>query len=65
MALPTTGAWPRRKIWAVILSGGIMGSLTTAANVFFPEADFTQAWQHVDYFVQTGVMIAAGYVVRG
>lgn len=53
---------PTRKLWAVIITGAIMGVLTTLVNRYAPELAPNLAG--VDVWVSGAVMTLAGYLTR-
>lgn len=57
-------AMPTRKLMAVIISGAILGGAQAALSVLWPDHPFAPLMEQVDIWIQAGVMIIAGYMVR-
>jgi len=55
---------PTRKILAVIVAGMVVGGLQSGLNLLWPDHPFAPIMQDLDLWVQTGVMIVAGYMVK-
>lgn len=55
---------PTRKMWAVILSGVIVGAIQGGLAAAFPEADFTTLVQEFGPWITAGVMSVAGYLTK-
>jgi hypothetical protein len=56
--------FPTRKILAVIVSGAILGALQSGLNLLWPDHPFAGVFQDLDIWIQTGVMILAGYLTK-
>lgn len=57
-------AWPTRKIMAVIVSGMVMGGLQAGLDLFWPDHPLDVMMEQLDIWLQGGIMILAGYIVR-
>lgn len=57
-------AAPTRKIAAVIIAGMVVGGVQSALNIFWPDHPFAPIMQDLDLWIQTGVMILAGYMTK-
>jgi hypothetical protein len=55
---------PTRKIMAVILSGMVLGGVQSALSIFWPDHPFAPLMDQFDIWIQAGVMIASGYLVK-
>mgnify|MGYP000388873362 CR=1 FL=1 len=55
---------PTRKVWAVILSGVIVGAVQGGLSAAFPEADWRPLLQEMGPWVTAAIMSAAGYLTR-
>lgn len=55
---------PARKIMAVIISGAILGGVEAGLNLLWPDHPFTPLMEQFGLWIQAGVMIAAGYLVK-
>ena len=55
---------PTRKILAVIISGAIMGALQSGLAAYWPGHPLEPMLADLDIWIQTAVMVAAGYMVR-
>jgi len=55
---------PTRKIAAVIISGVVTGGVEAALDLFWPAHMFAPLMDQFGLWIQAGVMIAAGYLVR-
>jgi hypothetical protein len=57
-------AWPTRKLWAVIIAGMIVSGIRTGLAEVWPDHPFEPFLVELGPWLQTGVMAAAGYMVR-
>lgn len=69
--LPTRGklksqasTMPTRKIMAVIISGAVLGGIEAGLDLLWPAHPFAPLMEQFGLWVQAGVMIAAGYLVK-
>lgn len=56
--------FPTRKIFAVIVSGMILGGVQSGLLLIWPDHPLTPFMEDVDIWLQGIVMIAAGYFTR-
>jgi hypothetical protein len=56
--------FPTRKIAAVIISGMVLGGLQSGLALLWPDHPFAGMFQDLDIWIQTGVMILAGYMTK-
>ncbi|MCB1343641.1 MAG: hypothetical protein KDK24_21745 [Pseudooceanicola sp.] len=55
---------PTRKMWAVIISGAVMGGIQAALAAVLPEADFQPLLQQLGPLVTALVVSLAGWLTR-
>lgn len=53
---------PTRKLWAVILTGALMGALNSAIAVFYPGNSIEDVFPGASVWVSGALMSAAGYL---
>lgn len=56
--------FPTRKIVAVIVSGAILGGVQSSLALLWPDHPFAGVFHDLDIWLQTGVMILAGYITK-
>jgi len=57
-------ARPTRKMWAVILSGALVGALDASLRATYPGTDFSVIVSELSPLVYPVVMALAGYLTR-
>ena len=55
---------PTRKIAAVIISGALLGAVQSGLDLLWPDHPFAPLMEQFDIWIQMGVMVAAGYMVK-
>lgn len=55
---------PTRKLWAVIISGGILGAINAALTVAFPGTEFMYILDQLTPYLIGILMAIAGYFTR-
>lgn len=57
-------SFPTRKIVAVIVSGAVIGGIQSGLALLWPDHPFAGLFQDLDIWVQSGVMVLAGYLTK-
>lgn len=55
---------PTRKLWAVIIAGGVIGMVKTLVNTYWPDNPLDPYWQDVGFWIEGALMVAAGYMTK-
>ena len=55
---------PTRKIFAVLISGMILGGVQSMLHLFWPDHPFAPYMEYADIWLQGIVMVAAGYFTK-
>lgn len=59
-----TSALPTRKIFAVIVSGAVLGGIQAGLNLVWPDHPFAVVLEEADIWIQFAVMTIAGYMTK-
>jgi len=55
---------PTRKLWAVIIAGGIIGVVKTTLSIYWPDNPMEQYMGDLQFWLEGAIMVAAGYMTR-
>jgi len=55
---------PTRKLWAIIISGAIIGTIKTLLSIYWPDNPLDPYMQDFGFWVEGGLMVIAGYMTR-
>lgn len=55
---------PTRKVWAVIITGAILGGINAAIGIVVPDADYLPLLQEFSPYIIGIIMAISGYMTR-
>ena len=56
--------WPTRKVWAMIISGALMGIIQSLLANYWPDHPFADQMVNLDIWLQGTIMAVAAYMYR-